>query len=80
MLNEICIQKIVAFQNARETEFIILSSLDAEDPNPRVQMGNVASFLDHVMRRPVLCYMRTTKPQISLCIRAVWSASKLYTA
>ena len=36
--------------------------------------------LGHVMRKPVLCYMRTTKMQISLPIHAVWSASLLFVA
>ena len=30
------------------------------------------------MRNPILCHMRTTKAQISLCIRAVWSAPLLF--
>ena len=36
--------------------------------------------LDQVMRKHVLCHMRTTKVQISLRIRAVWSAPLLFTA
>ena len=30
--------------------------------------------VSQAMRKCVLCHMRTTKAQISLCIRAVWSA------
>ena len=33
-----------------------------------------------VMRKPVLCHMWTTKVQISLRIRAVWSAPLLFAA
>ena len=36
--------------------------------------------MDQVMRKCVLCHMRTTKVQISLRIRAVWSAPLLFTA
>ena len=32
------------------------------------------------MRKPLLCHMRTTKTQISLCIRAVWSVPFLFAA
>ena len=37
-------------------------------------------YMGQVMRKRVLCYMRTTKAQISLRIRAVWSASLLFAA
>ena len=36
--------------------------------------------LDQVMQKRVLCHMRTTKSQISLRIRAVWSAPLLFAA
>ena len=35
-------------------------------------------YLSHVMRKCVLCHLRTTKMQISLRIRAVWSAPLLF--
>ena len=34
--------------------------------------------VSQAMRKCVLCHMRTTKVQISLCIRAVWSAPLLF--
>ena len=34
----------------------------------------------HITRKPALCHMRTTKVQISLRIRAVWSAHLLFAA
>ena len=37
-------------------------------------------YMNHAMRKCVLCHMRTTKTQISLRIRAVWSASLLFAA
>ena len=37
-------------------------------------------YLSLIMRKPVLCHMRTTKVQISLRIHAVWSAPLLFTA
>ena len=37
-------------------------------------------YLSEAMRKCVLCYMRTTKVQISLRIRAVWSAPLLFAA
>ena len=37
-------------------------------------------YLGQVMWKCVLCHMRTTKVQISLRIRAVWSAPLLFTA
>ena len=37
-------------------------------------------YMSRAMRKGVLCHMRTTKAQISLCIRAVWSAPLLFTA
>ena len=37
------------------------------------------SYMSHVMRKPVLCNMQTTKMQISLHICPVWSASLLFT-
>ena len=37
-------------------------------------------FLSLIMRKPVLCHMRTTKVQISLRIHAVWSAPLVYAA
>ena len=39
-----------------------------------------SSQMGQVMRKRVLCYMRTTKVQISLRIRAVWSAPLLFAA
>ena len=40
-----------------------------------VCQGTIGLFfvyhMSHVMRKPVFCYMRTTKAQISLCICAV---------
>ena len=36
--------------------------------------------MSHVMRKPCLCHMLTTKAQISLRIRAVWSAPLLFAA
>ena len=36
--------------------------------------------MSHVMRKPALCLMRTTNAQISLRIRAVWSATSLLLA
>ena len=36
--------------------------------------------MSHVMRKRVLCYMRKTKAQISLSIRADWSAPLLFPA
>ena len=45
---------------------------------------NLAIFqqlhMGQVMRKRVLCYRRTTKVQISLRIRAVWSAPLLFAA
>ena len=35
------------------------------------------SYLNHGLRKPVLTHMRTTKTQMSLRIRAVWSALRL---
>ena len=40
----------------------------------------VEDYLGHIMRKRVLCHMRTTKVQISLRIRAVWSAPLLFAA
>ena len=37
-------------------------------------------IMSHVVRKPVFCHMRTTKTQISLHIRTVWSASLLFAA
>ena len=44
--------------------------------------NSVASsvYVGQVMRKCVLCYMRTTKVQISLRIHAVWSAPLLFAA
>ena len=39
-----------------------------------------ADYMDQVMRKCVLWHMRTTKVQISLRIRAVWSAPLLFAA
>ena len=36
--------------------------------------------MGQVMQKRVLCHMGTTKVQISLCIRAVWSAPLLFAA
>ena len=41
---------------------------------------NVSYVICEHMRKHVLCHMRTTKVQISLRIRAVWSAPLLFTA
>ena len=41
---------------------------------------NLVKHMSRAMRKCVLCYMRTTKAQISLRIRAVWSAPLLCTA
>ena len=45
-----------------------------------LMMSNVPKQLSRAMRRCVLCHMRTTKVQISLRIRAVWSAPLLFAA
>ena len=37
-------------------------------------------YMGQVMRKRVLCHIRTTKAQISLHIHAVWSASLLFAA
>ena len=44
------------------------------------KISNNQIHLSRAMRKCVLCYMRTTKAQISLRIRAVWSASLLFAA
>ena len=44
------------------------------------QSGPTHYCMGHVMRKCVLCHMQTTKVQISLRIRAVWSAPLLFAA
>ena len=43
-------------------------------------LRNLGKHLSRAMRKCVLCHMRTTKAQISLRIRAVWSAPLLFAA
>ena len=47
---------------------------------PKDRFSRDVAQLGHVMRKRVLCHMRTTKVQISLRIRAVWSAPLLFAA
>ena len=44
------------------------------------QNSCVSIDLGQVMGKRVLCHMQTTKAQISLCIRTVWSAPLLFAA
>ena len=46
----------------------------------RIPLVDYYLNLSHVMRKPVLCHMRTTKIQISLHFCAVWSAPLLFAA
>ena len=61
---------------------IFLAKLESHRPIPNGCLipNNPTYFMSQVMRKRVLCHMRTTKAQISLRIRAVWSAPLLFTA
>ena len=54
----------------------ILTSLIGAKPHS----SSLQIDMSQAMRKCVLCHMRTTKAQISLRIRAVWSAPLLFTA
>ena len=47
-------------------------------PAQTTPASQFSEWLGQVMRKCVLCHMRTTKVQISLRIRAVWSAPLLF--
>ena len=49
-------------------------------PRPPIINYKILMHMSQAMRKCVLCHMRTTKAQISLRIRVVWSAPLLFTA
>ena len=79
--NSFCVRNPILFisplssLNRLERELLYLSwSFKIKEVCGNVQTIHSVNILSHVMRKPVLFYMRPTKAQISLRVRAVWSA------
>ena len=66
---EFAITQIISCLNCRKD----MAKMEVKFYNNNIKMSRA-------MKKRVLCHMRTTKAQISLRIRAVWSAPLLFTA
>ena len=71
---------LINFRTLSKYETIHKESFPAEDEIQTELRFERELHLGQVMQKRVLCHMRTTKAQISLRIRAVWSAPLLFAA